>query len=79
MNTPQVSAVVRLTHDVPTLWLNRGDVGTVQSIWLSPTDRYEVEFVRPGQPCVRALLGADVFELVEPGRVNAGREKEQST
>ena len=78
MTTAQINAVVRLTHDVPTLWLSRGDVGTVQSIWLSPVDRYEVEFNKPGQASVRALLGADLFELVQPGQVNAGREKEQT-
>jgi hypothetical protein len=77
MNKTQVNAVVRLTHDVPTLWLNRGDVGTVQSIWLSPIDRYEVEFDRAGQSPVRALLDADLFELDETGQVNADREKEQ--
>jgi hypothetical protein len=78
MTTAQVNAVVRLTHDVPTLWLNRGDVGTVQSIWQSPVYRYEIEFSKLGQASVRALLGADLFELVHPGQVNAGREKEQA-
>jgi hypothetical protein len=78
MTTAQVNAVVRLTHDVPTLWLNRGDVGTVQSIWQSPVYRYEVEFSKPGQASVRALLGADLIELVQPEQVNAGREKEQT-
>jgi hypothetical protein len=68
------NALVRLTHDVPTLWLNRGDVGTVRSIWLSPADRYEVEFHKSGQPPVRTLLGAELFELVKPGTVEAGRE-----
>jgi hypothetical protein len=53
MNAAHVNAVVRLTHDVPTLWLNRGDIGIVQSIWLSPADHYEVEF-QSGQSSVRA-------------------------
>ena len=78
MTTAQVNAVVRLTHDVPTLWLNRGDVGTVQSIWQSPVYRYEIEFSKPGQASVRTLLGADLFELVQPERANSGREKEQT-
>jgi hypothetical protein len=34
MPTAHVNALARLKHDVPTLWLNRGDVGTVLSIWL---------------------------------------------
>ena len=51
-----VNAVVPLTHDVPTLWLNRADVGAIRSISMSPTDHYEVEFHRPGQSSVRALL-----------------------
>ena len=56
MRTAYANAVVRLTHDVPTLWLHCGDVGTVRSVWLSPVDRYEVEFNKPGQAPVRALL-----------------------
>lgn len=69
MASAHVNATVRLTHDVPTLWLNRGDVGVVRSIWLSPTDCYEVEFHKPGEPSVRALLDAQLFELVEPSLV----------
>ena len=63
-----VNAVVRLTHDVPTLWLNRGDMGVVRSIWMSPADCYEVEFLQPGQSSVRTLLNAELLELVEPAR-----------
>jgi hypothetical protein len=76
MPTANVNAVVRLTHDVPTLWLGRGDVGVVQSIWLSPADWYEVEFCKSGRPAVRALLDADLFELVEPAPFSVGREEE---
>ena len=65
MTTRQVNTVVRLTHDVPTLWLHRGDLGVVQSIRLSPADCYEVEFEDPGQGPVRALLTAELFESVE--------------
>lgn len=76
MQTAHVNAVIRLTHDVPTLWLGRGEMGVVQSIWLSPADWYEVEFCKPGQPAMRALLDADLFELVEPAPVSAGPEEE---
>lgn len=65
MPTAHVNAVVRLTHDVPTLWLGRGDVGVVQSIWFSPADCFEVEFRKPGQCPMRALLNAEVLEVVE--------------
>ena len=78
MSTAHVNAVVRLTHDVPTLWLHRGDVGVVRSIWLSPADYYEVEFSRPGQSTVRALLNSDLLEVIEPECARAGRPNGQT-
>ena len=74
MATAHVDEAVRLTHDVPGLWLNRGDVGVVRSIWLSPADCYEVEFCKSGESPVRALLNADMLELVQPASVRARRE-----
>ena len=74
MRTTQVDALVRLTHDVPTLWLSRGDVGVVRSIWMAPASCYEVEFCKPGQTSVRALLNTELLEPVEPAPVEAGRE-----
>ena len=74
MAMAHVNAVVRLIHDVPTLWLNRGDMGVVRSTWLSPADCYEVEFCKRGESSMRALLGAELLELVEPAPVTAGRE-----
>ena len=68
MPTTQVDALVRLTHDVPTLWLSRGDVGVVRSVWMSPASCYEVEFSKPGQSSVRALLNMELLELVRPDR-----------
>ena len=65
MTAAQENAVVRLTHDVPTLWLNRGDVGVVRSTWLSPANFYEVEFRKSGQCPIRALLGGELLELIE--------------
>jgi hypothetical protein len=69
MRTAQVNNVVRLIHDVPTLWLSRGDVGVVRSVWMSPASCYEVEFRKPGESSVRALLNADLLERVEPAAV----------
>jgi hypothetical protein len=57
---------VRLNHDVPELWLRRGDVGVVQSNWISPADYLEVEFHKPGQCAVRALLNAQLLEVIQP-------------
>ena len=71
MTTTQLNALVRLTHDVPTHWLHRGDVGVVRCIRLSPADCYEVEFQEPGQCPVRALLDAELIEGVEPAPVAA--------
>ena len=68
-----VDAEVRLIHDVPTLWLHRGDRGVVRSIWMSPADCYEVEFCKPGQSSVRALLNAELVEPVEARPGKAGR------
>ena len=76
MSTAHVNALVRLTHDVPTLWLGRGDLGVVQSIWCSPDDCYEVEFRKPGQCPTRALLSAELFELVERQPFRTGPEEE---
>jgi hypothetical protein len=54
MMTANLNAVVRLTHDLPTLWLSRGEVRVVRSIWLSPANYYEVEFCTPAKSTVRA-------------------------
>ena len=74
MATAHVDEAVRLKHDVPGLWLNRGDVGVVRSIWMSPADCYEVEFCKPGELPVRALLNAERVEVVQAASARAGRE-----
>ena len=73
MTAAHENAVVRLTHDIPTLWLNRGDVGVVRSTWLSPANYYEVEFRKPGQCPMRTLVRGELLDLVEPARPQ-GRE-----
>ena len=72
MRTAQVNNVVRLIHDVPTLWLSRGDVGVVRSVWTLPANCYEVEFRKPGESSVRALLNAELLERVESGTGQSG-------
>lgn len=72
MSIELLNAAVRLTHDVPELWLHRGDTGVVQSIWLAPANRYEVEFRKPAQCAVRALLKAEMLEVIQPAPVQAG-------
>ena len=78
MTTPNLNTVVRLTQDVPTLWLSRGEVGVVRSVWLAPANYYEVEFRTPAKSAVRALLNAEMHEVVEPTPVMAGRYKPPS-
>jgi hypothetical protein len=63
---PKPSDRVRLTEGVPTLGLQYGDVGVVQSIWRMPTDLCEVEFDRPGEAfAIRALVQAEHLAVVE--------------
>lgn len=67
MCTAQVNAPVRLTRGVPTLWLDRGDVGVIRSVWNFSNVYYEVEVRKPGEPfAVRALLSADQIEVIAP-------------
>ena len=66
MRLPNPNDRVRLTEGVPTLGLQCGDVGVVQSIWQTPTEFCEVEFDKPGEPfAVRALVQAEHLEMVE--------------
>jgi len=48
MRTPAINDPVRLLHDVPNLYLQKGDVGVVRAMWFEPTTAYEVEFHPPG-------------------------------
>jgi hypothetical protein len=63
---PALQDRVRLTHAIPTLWLDCGDIGLVRSVWLSSPQYYEVEFRKPGEPCsTRALVRREDLEVVE--------------
>jgi hypothetical protein len=65
MNHPAVHDRVRLTQALPTLWLQCGDVGVVQSIWLSAPEWFEVEFHRDGESfAIRALIRGEHLEPI---------------
>jgi hypothetical protein len=67
MYTALVDAAVRLTRGEPTLWLERGEVGVIRSVWHFPDAYYEVEIRKPGDAFpVRALLPADQIEVIAP-------------
>lgn len=54
---PQIDDTVRLTSDLPDLWLRRGMLGVIRSVWFAPNAVYEVEFEPTGLNCpTRALL-----------------------
>jgi hypothetical protein len=67
MFTALIDAVVRLTRGEPTLWLERGTVGVIRSVWHLPDIYYEVEIRKPGEAsAMRALLSADQIEVIAP-------------
>jgi hypothetical protein len=66
MHQPSLNDRVRLTRSLPTLWLQRGDVGSIRSVWSSSPAFYEVEFRKAGESCaVRALVEADQLEVID--------------
>jgi hypothetical protein len=63
MRQPHVDDYVRLTRDIPELYLHRGQVGVVRSTWFAPTLAYEVEFHPIGlDHQTRALVLAEQLE-----------------
>lgn len=65
MTTIELCNMVRLLTDVPTLWLRRGEVGVVRSLWFSPIAAYEVEFHPNDQSSgIRALLFPEQLEVI---------------
>ena len=72
MRTPHVDDVVRLTKDIPELFLSRGEVGVVCSTWFSPVAALDVEFTQIGsdQQTRRALVSLEQVELEEPQDAN---------
>jgi hypothetical protein len=66
MRQPHVDDYVRLTHDIPELALNRGELGVVRSTWFAPSACFEVEFHRAGlDHATRALLMAEQVQVEE--------------
>ena len=77
MHQPSLNDRVRLTRPIPTLWLDRGDVGAIRSVWSSSPGFYEVEFRRVGESCtVRALVEADHLEVIQVAAVADGGSQE---
>ena len=73
MHHPAPDDRVRLTEDVPTLWLQHGEVGVVVGVRFAPDAAYEVEFHKAcNGETLRALLFARQVEVVAgPGRAEA--------
>lgn len=66
MRKPHVDDFVRLTSDIPELYLRRGEVGIVRSTWCHPSTWYEVEFHPVGlNAATRALLRAEQVQVEE--------------
>ena len=57
MHQPSPNDRVRLTRSIPTLWLQRGDVGSIRSVWSSSPGFYEVEFHKAGESCAVRAAG----------------------
>jgi hypothetical protein len=66
MRQPKVDDHVRLTRDIPALWLHHGESGIVCSSWSVPTLAFEVEFHGADRDTViRALVLGDQLEIME--------------
>ena len=67
MHHPAPNDRVRLTEDVPTLWLQRGEIGVVVGVEIAADAAYEVEFHKAcNGETLRALLFAGQVEVVAP-------------
>ena len=72
MRQPHIDDFVRLTRDIPELFLHRGEIGVVRSTWFAPSTCFEVEF-RCGLDCeTRALIMAEQLEVEEHAAVMSG-------
>ena len=76
MRQPGVNDLVRLTHDIPELWLAKGERGVVRSTWFAPSVAYEVEFHQVGCDCnTHVLLRPEQLQVEEqPAAAAATRE-----
>lgn len=65
MRQPNVDDQVRLTQDIPELWLTKGECGVVRSTWFAPSVAYEVEF-QIGLNCrTRVLVRPEQLQVEE--------------
>ena len=72
MRKPKVDDHVRLTRDIPNLWLHHGESGIVCSRWCVPTVAYEVEFHADGSDdATRALVPGEQLEVEEESLVDS--------
>jgi hypothetical protein len=70
MRRPIINDTVRLIHDVPEMFLSRGDIGVVRSTWFAPAVAYEVEFHPLGANTdTRVLLREEQVEVEEDPEV----------
>ena len=66
MQQPKVDDHVRLTQDIPDLWLHHGQSGIVCSRWSDPTPAFEVEFhTTDPDEVIRALVLGEQLEVEE--------------
>ena len=66
MRQPAVDDHVRLTRDIPDLWLHHGQSGIVCSKWSDPTLAFEVEFhTTDPEDVIRALVLGEQLEPEE--------------
>ena len=66
MRQPKVDDHVRLTQDIPNLWLHRGETGIICSRWSVPMPAFEVEFhTTDPHDVVRALVLREQLEVEE--------------
>jgi hypothetical protein len=65
MRQPAIDDHVRLTQDIPELWLTKGERGVVRSTWFAPSIAYEVEF-QIGLDChTRVLVRPEQLQVEE--------------
>ena len=70
MRQPIVDDQVRLTQDIPELWLSKGECGVVRSTWFAPSVAYEVEF-QIGLDCrTRVLVRPEQLQVEERPEVD---------
>ena len=65
MRLPNVDDQVRLTQDIPELWLTKGELGVVRSTWFAPSVAYEVEFEIGADCHTRVLVRPEQLQVEE--------------